>query len=76
MDYFYEESRAPSVCLEQEDALEHAISCMLVGDGAVGKTSMIVSYTTNGYPTDYKQTAFDVFSGKHSLYSLYKLTFI
>lgn len=65
MDYFYQESRVPSVCLEQEDVLEHTISCMLVGDGAVGKTSMIVSYTTNGYPTDYKQTAFDVFSGKH-----------
>lgn len=64
MDYFYHESRVPSVCLEQDDALEPAISCMMVGDGAVGKTSMIVSYTTNGYPTDYKQTAFDVFSGK------------
>ncbi|NP_001012250.1 rho-related GTP-binding protein RhoV [Danio rerio] len=65
MDYFYHESRVPSVCLEQdEELLEPAISCMLVGDGAVGKTSMIVSYTTNGYPTDYKQTAFDVFSGQ------------
>lgn len=68
MDYFYPESRVPSVCLEQDDALEPGISCMLVGDGAVGKTSMIVSYTTNGYPTDYKQTAYDVFSGKRMIF--------
>ncbi|CAB1342576.1 unnamed protein product [Coregonus sp. 'balchen'] len=69
MDYYCEESRVPSSCglMSQEARLERepaAISCMLVGDGAVGKTSMIVSYTTNGYPTDYKQTGFDVFSGQ------------
>ncbi|XP_062324124.1 rho-related GTP-binding protein RhoV [Osmerus eperlanus] len=66
MDYFYEEPRVPSACgLTAADELEPAaISCMLVGDGAVGKTSMIVSYTTNGYPTEYKQTGFDVFSGQ------------
>ncbi|XP_036405703.1 rho-related GTP-binding protein RhoV-like isoform X1 [Megalops cyprinoides] len=59
MDYHCEEARVPSVC---GDSLGPALSCMLVGDGAVGKTSMIVSYTTNGYPTEYQQTAFDVFS--------------
>ena len=66
MDYFYHESRVPSaIGLTREDELEPGvISCMLVGDGAVGKTSMIVSYTSNGYPTEYKQTGFDVFSGK------------
>ncbi|KAJ3607262.1 hypothetical protein NHX12_026774 [Muraenolepis orangiensis] len=65
MDFVYE-SRVPSACgLTQEDELEPGtVSCMLVGDGAVGKTSMIVSYTSNGYPTEYKQTAFDVFSGQ------------
>lgn len=47
-------------------AVERKLKCVLVGDGAVGKTSLIVSYTTNGYPTEYVPTAFDNFSG--SLY--------
>ncbi|XP_071031222.1 rho-related GTP-binding protein RhoU-like [Oncorhynchus clarkii lewisi] len=38
---------------------ERKVNCVLVGDGAVGKTSLIVSYTTNGYPTEYIATAFD-----------------
>ncbi|XP_016389552.1 rho-related GTP-binding protein RhoU-like isoform X3 [Sinocyclocheilus rhinocerous] len=38
------------------------LKCVFLGDGAVGKTSLIVSYTTNGYPTKYVPTAFDDFS--------------
>lgn len=44
---------------------ERKVNCVLVGDGAVGKTSLIVSYTTNGYPAEYVPTAFDNFAGTY-----------
>jgi len=37
------------------------IKCVFIGDGAVGKTSLIISYTTNGYPSEYVPTAIDTY---------------
>lgn len=49
---------------DKPNRLKEEVSCMLVGDGAVGKTSMIISYIFNGYNSEYRQTAFDVFTGE------------
>lgn len=55
-------SSSSSLSVATERDKNREIKCCIVGDEAVGKTAMIVSYLSNGYPEKYTPTVHDCFT--------------
>jgi len=53
-----------AVASDRKFKLDEKIKLVIVGDGAVGKTSALISYSTNAFPGEYVPPGFNTFNAR------------
>ena len=61
---FVAPERFPITKCSSDSLIQQSVRCALVGDSAVGKTSMLMSYTTDAFPEVHNPTMYDKFTSK------------